>query len=81
MVQYGNGTARVDLATSRLSLLPLKLAVGLVEEIPGGSLAWTLHLVSFHNAYSFLFVVKIPSLRVHFHLFLTRCTLSYVQSM
>lgn len=33
------------------------------------------------KTYSRLFVVRIPSLRVHFHLFFTRCTLSYVQSM
>jgi hypothetical protein len=31
--------------------------------------------------HSFLLVVRMPSLRVHFHLFLTRCTLSYVHSM
>jgi hypothetical protein len=32
--------------------------------------------IGVRSTHSFLFVVRMPSLSVHFHLFLTRCTLS-----
>jgi hypothetical protein len=55
--------------------LPFKFTSCLVEKVPAMILAPTHQLIS-HCTHSFLFVVKMPSLSVHFHLFLTRWTLS-----
>ena len=61
---------------------PLKLALAFVENI--SVLDQTIVLSMFTSVeftHSLPPVVRMPSFKVHFHLFLTRWTLSYVQSI